>query len=254
MSRPTIFVILTTQRSGSGWLVDLLDDHPSIAAYEELFRVTDTKVAAHGATAVPRFEVMVGPTTFSTSSGLVPKRYEYVRGLARSHPEARAVGFKLMYDQTRDHPGLMHVLTMLRARFIHLVRRDSLSAVISFDVASERRRWHYYSGDTTPTLRFRTDVASLLGRLEERDGEIERFRRRLARLPTPVHEVAYEDLVERHDVVLKKVLGFLGVPATTGPLRSSLVRPTAARGVDLLENRADVVAALAGTPYEVPVA
>ncbi len=30
----TTFVILTTQRSGSRWLVDLLDDHPSVAAYE----------------------------------------------------------------------------------------------------------------------------------------------------------------------------------------------------------------------------
>jgi len=28
--RQTTFVLLTTQRSGSGWLVDLLDDHPSI--------------------------------------------------------------------------------------------------------------------------------------------------------------------------------------------------------------------------------
>ena len=27
--RQTTFVILTTQRSGSGWLVDLLDDHSS---------------------------------------------------------------------------------------------------------------------------------------------------------------------------------------------------------------------------------
>jgi len=254
MSRPTIFVILTTQRSGSGWLVDLLDDHPAIAAYEELFRVATTNVAAHGATVVPRFEVMVGPGTFSTSSGLVPKRYGYVRGLARAHPEAGAVGFKLMYDQTRDHPGLMHALTLVRARFIHLVRRDSLSALISFDVASERRQWHYYTGDTAPALRARTDVASLLGRLEERDREIDRFRRRLARLPAQVHEVAYEDLVERHDVTLRRILEFLHVPPTNRPLRSSLVRPTAARAVDLLENRADVVAALAGTPYEVTVA
>jgi len=28
--RQTTFVLLTTQRSGSGWLVDLLDDHPSM--------------------------------------------------------------------------------------------------------------------------------------------------------------------------------------------------------------------------------
>ena len=131
MRRPTTFVILTTQRSGSGWLVDLLDDHPSVVAYEELFKVTETTVARHGASVVPRFEVMVGPRTWSTSRGLVLKRYDYLRGLARAHPGADAVGFKLMYDQTRDHPWLVAMLIMMRARFVHLVRRNSLSAVLS---------------------------------------------------------------------------------------------------------------------------
>ena len=250
MRRPTLFVVLTTQRSGSGWLVDLLDDHSSVAAYEELFRVTDTTVSGHGATAVPRFEVMVRPKAWSISPGLAPKRYHYVRGLARAHPDTWAVGFKLMYDQTRDHPGLIAALTLARARFIHLIRRDLLSAVISFDVAQERDRWHYYAGETSPPLCVRADAASLPGRLQERDREIERFRRRLARLPVPVHEVVYEDLVARRDIVLKEVLDFLRVPPAERPLRSSLVRPARARAVDLVENRDDVLAVLAGTPYE----
>ena len=157
--RQTTFVILTTQRSGSGWLVDLLDDHPAIAAYEELFRVTDTTVARRGATRVPRFEVMVGPSTFSTSAGLVPRRHRYVRGLARAHPEARAVGFKLMYDQTRDHPGLVPALALMRARFIHLVRHDSLSAIVSFDIAHARDRWHYHAGERVQPPRVWADTA-----------------------------------------------------------------------------------------------
>ena len=200
--RQTTFVILTTQRSGSGWLVDLLDDHPSIAAYEELFRVTDTTVARHGATRVPRFELMVGPSTFSTSAGLVARRHRYVRGLARAHPEARAVGFKLMYDQTRDHPGLVPALALMRARFVHLVRHDSLSAIVSFDIAHARDRWHYHAGERVQPPRVWADTARLLTRLQERDDEIERFRRLLSRLPVPVHEVAYEDLLARRDDVL----------------------------------------------------
>jgi LPS sulfotransferase NodH len=249
LRRQTVFVVLTTQRSGSGWLVDLLDDHPAIASYAEMFRVTDTTVSDYGATAVPRFEVMVGPRTFSTAPGLVARRHAYVRGLARAHPEARAVGFKLMYDQTRDHPGLMSILTLARARFIHLVRRDTLSAVVSFDIASERDRWHYHAGQPVPPLRVRTDTRSLLERLQERDTEVERFRQRMARMRVAVHEVAYEDLVARREETLSAVLEFLGVPQPTRPLRSSLVRPTPARAVDLVENRADVRAALAGTRY-----
>lgn len=250
MRRPTLFVLLTTQRSGSGWLVDLLDDHPAITSYEELFRVSAATFSRHGASAVPHFEVMVGPGTFSTSPGLVRQRYRYVRSLVRAHPGSRAVGFKLMYDQTRDHPGLMGVLTLMRARFVHLVRRDSLGAIISFDIAHARDRWHYHAGDSVPSLRVRMDTASVLGRLQERDDEIDRFRRRLARLPVPVHEVAYEDLVTRRDETLAGVVDFLGVPPAEQPLRSSVVRAARERTVDLVENRDDLLAALAGTRYE----
>jgi LPS sulfotransferase NodH len=246
----TTFVVLTTQRSGSGWLVDLLDDHPAIAAYEELFRVTDTTVPSHGASRVPRFEVMVDPSTFSTSAGLLAKRCRYIRSLSRAHPEARAVGFKLMYDQTRDHPGLLPTLALMRARFVHLVRCDSLSAIVSFDIAHAHDRWHHHTDRRVWPPRVRVDTTRLLPRLQQRDEEIRRFRRLLSRLPVPVHEVVYEDLLARRDEVLDGVADFLGVPAAATPLRSTLVRPSAGRTVDLVENRDAVRSALAGTDYE----
>ena len=72
----------------------------------------------------------------------------------------------------------------------------------------------------------------------------------LSRLPAPVHEVVYEDLVAQRDDVLGGLLDFLGAPAATRPLRSTLVRPVPGRTVDLVENRDAVQAALAGTDYE----
>ena len=65
----------------------------------------------------------------------------------------------------------------------------------------------------------------------------------------PVHEVVYEDLVARRDEVLRGVTDFLGVPASTRPLRSELVRPTAGRTADLLVNTDEVRAVLADTEY-----
>ena len=62
--------------------------------------------------------------------------------------------------------------------------------------------------------------------------------------------VVYEDLVNRRDAVLRGVIDFLGVPPATRPLRSTLVRPASGRTFDLVENRDDVWAALAGTDYE----
>jgi LPS sulfotransferase NodH len=246
---PIPFVIMAAPRSGSGWLVDLLDHHPSIVAYEELFRVGNTTVPRHGAKLVPRFELTVGPSTFSTAPGLAMRRYRYLRGLARSHPAAGAVGFKLIYDHVRDHPGIIVALVAQRARFIHLVRRDLLSSVVSFDIALSRDRWHYYQGSASDPLSFSADITTLVSRLREREQEIDRLRRRLRRLPVPVHEVAYEDLVERQEEVLRGLTDFLGVPPSDQRLRSELVRTTTKRTADLLDNRDEVRAALADTEY-----
>ena len=37
MSRPVAFAVLTFPRSGSTWLMNMLDSHPEVAAYDELF-------------------------------------------------------------------------------------------------------------------------------------------------------------------------------------------------------------------------
>jgi LPS sulfotransferase NodH len=250
VSRPTTFVVLTTQRSGSSWLVDLLNHHPAVAAHAELFRVADTTVPDYGAKEVPRFEVVVSRGNFSTSKVLAGQRYVYLRGLERAHPGAQAVGFKLMYDQTRDHPGLMSLLVLRRARFIHLVRRDLLGGVLSFDRAEQRGRWRYHEGDPIPDASVRADTSDLLRRLDEREREIERFRRTLRRLPSPVIEIAYEDLSERRDDMLQRVLRFLGVAPSKTELTSSLVRSAPARDSEGLENPDEVRAALMGTRFE----
>jgi LPS sulfotransferase NodH len=245
-----MFVVLTTQRSGSSWLVDLLNDHPAVTAYAEMFRVTDTTVSDYGATEVPRFEAMVSRANFSTSKVLAGRRHAYLRGLEQAHPGVQAVGFKLMYDQTRDHPGLLSLLVLHRARFIHLVRRDLLGGILSFDRAEQRGRWHYHEGDAIPSARVRADTSDLLRRLDEREGEIQRFRRRLRRLPSRVLEVAYEDLSERHDDVLQRLLQFLGVAPAQIDLTSTLVRSAPESSVKALENLDDVRATLEGTRFE----
>jgi LPS sulfotransferase NodH len=249
VSGPTTFVILTTQRSGSSWLVDLLDDHPGVAAYAEMFRVTDTTVPDYGADDVPRFEDTLGPVTSSTARNLAGRRYRYLRGLARAHPGSQAVGFKLMYDQARDHPGLLTLLALRRARFVHLVRRDILGGIASFDRAEQIGRWRFHEGDPVPRARVRVDPLDLLRRLDAREREIEGFRRRLRRLPARVLEVTYEDLCGRRDDVLQHVLRFLGVEPSRTELRSSLVRSAPESTSTAIENFEEVREVLAGTRY-----
>jgi LPS sulfotransferase NodH len=246
--RQTQFVVLTTQRSGSSWLVDLLNAHPRIAAYAEMFRVTDTSVPVYGANRVLPFETMVPPGTWSVSRVQFRRRYDYLRGLGRAHPRAGAVGFKLMYDQTRDHPGLLATLVVRRTRFIHLVRHNHVRALLSFDVAERSNGWHPRAGEEVAATRVRVDPTRIVERLEDRASEIERFRRRLRLVPAAVLEVSFEELRADRDDVLARIHRFLRVPRSDLEPRTSIV-PTPVRLADAIENVDDVRRALTGTRF-----
>jgi LPS sulfotransferase NodH len=249
MSRPTSFVVLTTQRSGSSWLVDLLNDHPNVVAYGELFRVTDATIPPYGATSFPRFEVVVPRAAYSVSNVLVGRRYAYVRGLARAHRDAHAVGFKLMYDQTRDHQGLLEILALSRFRVIHLVRRDHVRAVISFDIASRRGSWHRHLGEAGAGARVRIEAETLFRRLERREREIQTFRRRLRRLPLRALEVHYERLVHGREETLRSIFEFLRVAPAGAKVTSTLVPSGPELLADAIENLGDVRSVLARTRF-----
>ena len=165
-------------------------------------------------------------------------------------PGARRSASSSCTTRRATHPGLHGLLVLRRARFIHLVRRDLLGAILSFDRAEQHGRWRYHEGDAIPGARVRADTSDILRRLDEREREIERFRRRLRRLPSKVIEVAYEDLSERRDEVLQRVLQFLGATPSPTALTSSLVRSAPPRDSEVLENPDDVRAALTGTRFE----
>ncbi len=141
---------------------------------------------------------------------------------------------------------------LARARFVHLVRKDHLGALVSYDLAEKRRRWFYREGEEISPSRVRVEPQELLRRLEEREREIERIRRWLARRPVRALEITYEDLVEQHDDVLRSVLRFLGVVPAETKLRSPLVRASRKEPLaSMIENYDDLRSALSGTRFAV---
>lgn len=250
MSRPRTFVVLTTARSGSSWLVDLLDSHPGIAAYAELFLVGTRDPAIYGSRDVPRFEATLELGRRSTSSSLVLRRNAHLARLAVAHRGLQAVGFKLLYSQADVHPGLYPWLALRRARFVHLVRRNVLDGVVSWEAATALGRYLFKDGEAIPRVRLRIEPNDLLERLMEREQAVERWRRRLARLRLRVVEVVYEDLLDRRDEELARILRFLGVERGSASFTTSLVRSTPVRTADAIENYEEVRAALVGTRFE----
>ncbi len=241
------FVVLTFPRSGSTWLMSTLDSHPRIAAYDELFlggegvqpQPADVPDFASYLAGVPRL-----------ARRLVPlQRATYLRRVFRERPGIDAVGFKLIYGQARANVGLLPLFSLRRVRVVHLVRANLLEAVVSYEAGRASGVFHREPGAPAPDARIRLDAAGLRDRLGYMEWDVSRARVWLERYRIPRLEVAYEELVARHDETLSRILDFLGVEPSA-ELRSPFVPVHEGSKLDVVENIDEVRSALAGTRYE----
>lgn len=242
----TGFVVLTSPRSGSGWLIDLLNSHPAIVAHAELFHVERRTAPDYGAYDLPYFEAYLGPRRHVR----VVHQVAYLVKLYAARPGARAVGFKLTYVQAAANPTLLPLLSLRRVRAVHLVRANLLAAAISWKVARESGIYHIRQAEPAQGDPVLLDVERLRSELEERDLAVGHARRRLERLRLPRLEIAYEELVGRKEETLARVLRFLGLDPEVDLLESELQRAHAGPPLEQLGNADAVRAVLTGTRFE----
>jgi LPS sulfotransferase NodH len=245
----TRFVVLSTQRSGSTWVVDMLTSHPRVVAYSELFM--------HGGEGTPKWgaeqDLPYWQTYIRDKSGRRPARpYWLWRYLGEAFEEREgidAIGFKLMYSQlTNIVKPLMPALWLKRVRIIHLIRRNALDVVLSKEAGAARQGvLHAREGEEVEAVRVRLSTDSLMRRLTLHERAIAGARVRFQKVGLPYREVVYEDLVADEQDGFASLFEFLGVEPT--PVTSSLqkVNPTAHE--ELIENYGEVREALEGTQF-----
>ena len=217
---PTAFVVVGRSRTGSRWLVDLLDSHPRLRCHGELF--ADAPEAEIDAL--------------------------YARWRARAAPWIRAVGCKVFHH----HPGagqesrLWALLERDTAvRVLHLRRRDVLASVVSLKVAGETGTWMRREGEPATGHRVRLSPEEV-----ERGLRTERHWAGLcdARFARhPLLAVTYEELVADTRATLGRIHRFLGVrPA---PARSRFVRQATAPPSEYLSNWPELRDHFSGTEW-----
>lgn len=247
----TRFVLLSTQRSGSTWVVDMLNSHPRVVAYTELFiHGASTRTKWAGEKDIDFWQVLVKqPGAPSGRFGRARLLWSYLGRVYRDRPDVDAVGFKLMYSQLRVARPLVPALVLKRVRIVHLVRRNALDIVLSKETGAARGSLHARAGEQVAAVKVSLPTDDLLERLRSHEQEIERARARLRRLRLPCLEVGYEDLVRDREAGFARIFEFLGVPAVA-ELSSSLQKLNPTSHEELIENYDDVRALLAGTPFE----
>jgi LPS sulfotransferase NodH len=251
MKRPTPFVILTAPRTGSAWLTDVLNSHPQITAYGELFIPEPGDGEAYGGQNLPYFVDYVGNGIVRHSRlGLLRKRISYLNHLYGGN-DVDCIGFKLVYKQAGLNPGLLTYLSLRRARVVHLIRSNLLDSVISWETAHARQLFHPQVGDVIAPTRVELDSKHLLQRLDYHEYAISLARSWIRNLRLPYTEAFYEELTgPRKDEMLARILAFLGVKQTAETLATDLVRANPTDHRQLLANYDEIRTTLTGSRFE----
>jgi LPS sulfotransferase NodH len=244
----TRFVVLSTQRSGSTWVVDMLNSHPGVLTYSELFM--------HGGEGTPNWSAEQDIPYWQTYArdrrgGRVARPYwlwHYLGQAFEERPGVDAIGFKLMYSQlTRISRPLMPALWMKRVRIIHLIRRNALDVVLSKEAGAARQgRLHARDGEEVEQVRLNLETDTLLRRMTLHERAIAGARVRFKRVGLPYTEVVYEDLAA-DESLFASLFEFLGVEPA--PVSSSLQKLNPTAHEELIENYGEVRDALADTEF-----
>lgn len=245
-SRP--FVLLSRQRSGSTWLMDLLDSHPAMRVYDELFHA-----GGHGHPRVGRNRDILCWKSYAAlhrPGSRLEKLRLYFQYLDREvySQNTWVAGFKLMYNQAATELAVLAYLSLHNVSILHLIRRNFLDAVLSEETLAARGVFHAEVGARLRQLRVELDTCTLLDRLEEREAEVHNATRFFAAAGLPYHEVFYEDLLTDLHQAIRPVLRFLHV-REDAHLTSSLAKINPTDHRQLLSNYEQVRTTLAGTRF-----
>ncbi|MFM7229220.1 MAG: Stf0 family sulfotransferase [Cyanobacteriota bacterium] len=253
----TRFVVISTIRSGSTMLVDLIDSHPAAECFYELFHIHPDAIPF----AKQGYELLA-----TSAAALDLRRRDPWAFLLRyvwapvHRSGTQAVGFKLHYAQARqdswwhedtyagmwhacgipplygdrDHDLWQHLRQDCDVRIVHLIRTNILASMVSSQTAQRTASWGdqasggYRSSDD---IRVRIEPDHLRHALQQQQrfqGEIDSWF-----AEHPLLTLTYEDLVGQRQQQLDRVFDFLGlerreiVPSTrklrTTSLRESIL-------------------------------
>ena len=234
------FVIVSTQRSGSAFLVTCLSSHPKIQCYREIFLPSNPKPETY--------------RTYRTASlgrqldHLFRRKRlvdDYLANLYASSDGVDALGFKFMYSQAWKFPEVVAWIKEHKAKVIHLIRKNTLKRIISGRIAQKRNVFH--STEPLEPIKVHLKPGKLKARLALSMRQIETYRQVFA--DNPYLEVTYESFATRRNDEARRILQFLGIEPVV-PLTTDLVKLNPDSLVELIENYEEVTQSLKGTAFE----
>lgn len=233
-------VILTTQRTGSTFLVDCLGSHPEIECASEIL-VGDPDVPARRKGG--HFKKVVKLTNFITSGAFLPghRMADYFAG-----GSARVRMFKVMYNHLANPFALRYLQEQEDIRIVHLRRHNLLKVYVSKLLMPKRAQVQVFS--PVDAVQVYVDPAEAIASMRVSRRLCERYERlfeRHRRLP-----VTYEELFDGQQLstaTAARISEFLDV--APHPMKSGIIKLNPESLRDMVVNFQELADAVAKTEF-----
>ena len=254
-NRPIPFLVLTTQRSGSTWFVDSLNNLEGVRAFGEL-------LAAQKSSGQKRIRFSKETLAYLDSS---LNKYPKFREVSDARFPARvkdlfsyldklfagpeSTGFKLMYNQLRFFPELLVYLPRRNVKVIHLLRENYFAVEISRRVRDHTKIIHQIQGEGAIDLpKLVVDPVEFTNNLRNLDRNKKRMQAILRIFRLPTLEITYEGLVEDSGS-FGKVCAFLSVDGGNCVPESKFVKVIRSDPAEVISNYAELKSHLGSTEF-----
>ena len=188
----TKYIVLSTPRTGSNYLVHLLSSHPHVKSYGELYNPR----LLYGNPKRTTIDIFPGNVLFPLARSLSPAitLQSFIYKSYNNNPQA--VGFKIFYGHAK-HGSQRNVWSYLKTQrdihIVHLTRGNWLASLASFYVARQTKKFIQFSDENS---QMRTSIAiepsACLEYFEELDAFQNYYRRFFANHPW--FHIQYENL------------------------------------------------------------
>ncbi len=200
------FIILGEARSGSNFLRGLLNSHPQVMVFGEIFRFYDNI-----GWEVPEYEAHQQTPRLISLMQRDPVAFLKTRVFHRFPASIAAVGFKLFYYHAQDSRRIIwnHLKERRDIHIIHLKRKNSLRTLLSRKKAHMTDKWTNLTGPEPDALSIELSPAECLEQFVWTRAmwrEYDDFFRDHPRM-----DLFYEDLMADHEREGRRVQEFLGV-------------------------------------------
>ncbi len=247
-SKKTNFIVLATSRTGSNWLIELLNSCSQIRAFEEIFinKTLDEQLKDSDPALLPAVRFYDYRQSVSYKRPRIT--FKYLNMLDKMYQGYNGVGFKLMYGQLKKQPEIILKVIWDQYKIIHLTR-NYLDVLLSREFAKRRGIWHSKIKTKSKISQVYLDPKLLLENLEKEEKQNKHISLLLRLIPVPVLNIYYEDLCKNTKFVLAEMQDFLTLSDSDFNYNNSFVRLNIGYHWQKIENYDAVRQALAGTKF-----